>query len=68
MAICKRCNEREASPGAVSWFGFLPMLLGLSVLRSDAYCEDCGGGMTFMGLVATAAVLASVFVVVVAVW
>ena len=68
MSLCKRCNEREASPGAVAWVGFLPTLIGLPALSSDAYCKDCGGGITFMGLLATAAVLITVFVVAVALW
>lgn len=68
MSLCKRCNEHEASPGAVTWVGFLPMLIGLPVLSSDAYCKDCGGGITFIGVVATAAVLAIGFVVVLALW
>ena len=68
MDLCKRCKEREASPGAVTWAGFLPMLIGLPALSSDAYFKDCGGGITFMGLAATAAVLVFGFVVVVALW
>ena len=68
MDLCKRCKEREASPGAVAWGGFLPVLIGLPPLSSDAYCKDCGGGITFMGLAATAVVLVTVFVVVVALW
>ncbi len=68
MATCKRCNEQEASPGAVTWAGILPMLIGLPRLSSDDYCKDCGGGMTFLGLLASAAVLAIAFVVVIALW
>lgn len=68
MALCKRCNENEASPGAVTWGGFLPMLLGLPPFRSDAYCKDCGGGISFVGLAATVAVLALGFVVLVILW
>jgi hypothetical protein len=68
MAACKRCNERDASPGAVLWVGFLPMLIGLRPLASDAYCKDCGGGITFIGLLATAAIVAVGFVVAVALW
>ncbi|MCG6118056.1 MAG: hypothetical protein MEQ07_07660 [Aquimonas sp.] len=68
MALCKRCKENEASPGAVTWDGFLPMLLGLPLLRGDEYCKDCGGGISFMGLAATAAVLVVVFVVLVILW
>ena len=68
MALCKRCKESEPSPAAVTWGGFLPMLLGLQPLRSDAYCKDCGGGISFMGLAATAAVLAFGFVVLVILW
>lgn len=44
------------------------MLIGLPALSSDAYCEDCGGGITFMGLAATIAVLGIGFVVLVALW
>ena len=68
MSLCKRCNEQEASPGAVTWAGLLPMLVGLPALSSDAYCKDCGGGITFMGVAATVAILAFGFVVVVALW
>ena len=68
MSLCKRCSEHEASPGAVTWTGFLPMLIGLPALSSDAYCKDCGGGITFMGAAAMVAILAVGFVVVVALW
>ena len=68
MSICKRCEEREASPGAVAWGGFLPILVGLPPLASDAYCKDCGGGITFMGVAATAVVLVVGFVVAVVLW
>lgn len=68
MALCKRCKENEASQGAVTWGGFLPMLLGLPLLGGDEYCKDCGGGITFVGLAATAAVLALGFVVLVILW
>lgn len=68
MRLCKRCNEREARPGAVTWVGFLPLLIGLPALSSDAYCKDCGGGISFMGLAATVAALAIGFVVLVALW
>ena len=68
MALCKHCKLRETSPGAVTWAGFLPMLVGLPALTSDAYCADCGGGISFMGLLATAVVLAVGFVVLVVVW
>lgn len=68
MAVCKRCKDREASPGAVLWVGFLPTLIGLPPLASDAYCKDCGGGMTFIGVLAAAATLAAGFVIAVAVW
>jgi hypothetical protein len=68
MARCIRCKEQEASAGALSWGGFLPTLIGLPPRSSDAYCKDCGGGITFLGLLTTATVFSIVLVVAIALW
>lgn len=68
MAICKRCNANEATPGSVNWLLFLPLLAILPPPSPDTFCKDCGGGLNFLGFMITAALLVIAFVVAVILW
>ncbi|UHQ22946.1 hypothetical protein LVB77_20235 [Lysobacter sp. 5GHs7-4] len=61
MALCRRCEQREAEGGEVQWWLWLPLLL-LGAVSGSGYCRDCAGGLNFLGLLATAAWLTIGFV------
>lgn len=61
MALCRRCEQREAEGGEVQWWLWLPLLL-LGSVSSAGYCRDCAGGLNFLGLLVAAAWLVIGFI------
>lgn len=69
VRVCRQCEEAPAVPGAVSWWCFLPFYLWLTGGPSaDAYCRKCAGGINFMGILASLAIFAVAFVLLVVFW
>lgn len=65
---CARCKEKAAT-GKLAWYAWLPWLFiaGPNILSGNS-CDDCAGGMEFVGGLFTLVLAIAAFVVVVIVW